>query len=265
MKTIPIFLVDAFANEPFKGNPAGVVVLEQPADAAWMQKVAMEMNQAETAFVVPQEKGYGLRWFTPTVEVDLCGHATMASAHILWKLHKVAKDQTILFETRSGWLHCTRQEQTIQLNFPAQVVEPCGEPAGLLAALGLNEGKTFSNKMDYLVIVPEETTVRLLKPDFAALFHLECRGVIVSATSQNSSVDFVSRFFAPGSGIPEDPVTGSAHCALGPYWAKQLGKHTLVGYQASSRGGYVHVEVKDDRVLLRGQAVTFLKGEMRGD
>ncbi len=265
MKTIPIFLVDAFANEPFKGNPAGVVVLDQPADAAWMQKVAMEMNQAETAFIVPQEKGFGLRWFTPTVEVDLCGHATLASAHILWKLHKMTKEQTISFETLSGWLHCTRQEQTIQLDFPAKVVEPCEEPAGLLAALNLSEGAIFSNKMDYLVIVQEESTVRLLKPDFTALFLVKCRGVIVSAASQNSSVDFVSRFFAPGSGIPEDPVTGSAHCALGPYWAQQFGKNTLVGYQASPRGGYVHVEMKDDRVLLRGQAVTFMKGEIRGD
>ncbi|HQR09612.1 MAG TPA: PhzF family phenazine biosynthesis protein [Gemmatales bacterium] len=266
MKTIPIFLVDSFAGEPFKGNPAGVVVLEQPADAAWMQKVAMEMNQAETAFIVPLEKGFGLRWFTPTVEVDLCGHATLASAHILWKLHTVPKDQTISFETRSGWLHCTRQEQLIQLDFPAKVVEPCEEPEGLFAALGLIEGTIYFNKMDYLIVVPEETIVRLLKPNFAELFKLECRGVIVSAQSAaNSSVDFVSRFFAPGSGIPEDPVTGSAHCALGPYWAKALGKNPLVGYQASPRGGYVHVEVKDDRVLLRGTAVTFLKGEIRGN
>ena len=153
----------------------------------------------------------------------------------------------------------------IQLDFPAKVVEPCEEPAGLLAALGLKEGKIFSNKMDYLVIVMDELTVRELKPNFPELFKVKCRGVIVSAPSNNPSIDFVSRFFAPGSGIAEDPVTGSAHCALGPYWAKEIGKNPLVGYQASPRGGYVHVEVKDDRVLLRGTAVTFLKGEMRGD
>lgn len=265
MKTIPLFLVDAFAGEPFKGNPAGVVVLETPASTIWMQKVAMEMNQAETAFIVPQEKGFSLRWFTPTVEVDLCGHATLAAAHILWKLHTVPKDQTISFETRSGWLHCTRQEQMIQLDFPAKIVDTCPVPEGLLDALGVVEGKVFSNRMDYLVIVPAEGIVRNLQPNLTALTTVKCRGVIVSAPSDSKSVDFVSRFFAPASGVPEDPVTGSAHCALGPYWAKELGKNPLVGYQASPRGGYVHVEVQGDRVLLRGSAVTFFKGEIRGD
>jgi len=265
MKTVTLFVVDAFASEPFTGNPAGVVLLDEPADAAWMQKVAMEMNHAETAFVAPQEKGFGLRWFTPTIEVNLCGHATLAAAHVLWKLHKVAKDAVIDFETKSGWLHCSRIEHQIQLDFPAKVVEPCDEPPGLLAALHLQEGKTFSNKMDYLVIVPDVSTVKRLKPNFIELSRIKCRGVIVSATSTSPGVDFVSRFFAPASGVAEDPVTGSAHCALGPYWAKQLGKNPLVGYQASPRGGHVHVELKDDRVLLRGSAVTFLKGEIRMD
>lgn len=265
MKTLPLFLIDAFTSVPFKGNPAAVVLLDTPAGVEWMQRVAMEMNQAETAFIVPQEKGFGLRWFTPAVEVDLCGHATLASAHILWKLHKVPKEEPIAFETKSGWLHCTRTEQTIQLDFPAKVVELCEEPLGLLAALRLNDAAVFRNDMDFMVVVPDESMVRELKPNLAALAEVKCRGVIVTAASVNPNLDFVSRFFAPACGIPEDPVTGSAHCALGPYWALQIGKNTLVGYQASPRGGQVHVEVKGDRVLLRGQAVTFLKGEIRGD
>lgn len=265
MKTYPLFLIDAFANVPFKGNPAAVVLLDAPADPAWMQHVAMEMNQAETAFVVPQEKGYGLRWFTPSVEVELCGHATLASAHVLWKLHMVPREQPISFETKSGWLHCTKHEQTIQLDFPGTPVQPCEEPDGLLAALHIEKAAIFSNKMDYMVVVPDEMTVRGLKPSMTELSEVECRGVIVTASSVNPSIDFVSRFFAPACGIPEDPVTGSAHCALGPYWAKQLGTDRLVGYQASPRGGYVHVEIMEQRVLLRGQAVTFLKGEIRAE
>lgn len=265
MKTIPLFLVDAFADQPFRGNPAGVVLLEAPADAAWMQKVAMEMNQAETAFIVPLENGFNLRWFTPTVEVKLCGHATLASAHILWKVKKVAKDEVIAFDTLSGWLYCHRRDSLIELDFPAKVMEPCDEPAGLLAALHLKEGAFFSNGMDYLVVVQEEATVRVLKPDMGLLAQVPCRGVIVSAASIKSDVDFVSRFFAPASGVPEDPVTGSAHCALGPYWAQVLGRTVLVGYQASPRGGTVQAEVKGDRVLLRGQAITFMKGELRGE
>lgn len=265
MKTIPIFIVDTFANVLFKGNPAAVVLLEEPADADWMQKVAMEMNQAETAFVTPQEKGFGLRWFTPTVEVDLCGHATLASAHILWKLHKLSKHDHIAFQTRSGWLICTRNEQTIQLDFPALESKPCQDAPDLLDALHVKNGIILQNKMDYMVVVSDEPTVRELKPNMQALAEIKSRGVIVTAASVNPSIDFVSRFFAPSCGIPEDPVTGSAHCALAPYWAEQLGKNPLVGYQASPRGGYVHVEVKGDRVLLRGQAVTFLKGELRCD
>lgn len=265
MKTIPIYLVDAFTSVPFRGNPAGVVVLDSPADPVWMQNVAMEMNQAETAFITRQEKGFGLRWFTPTVEVDLCGHATLASAHMLWKLHTVPKDQTIDFETRSGWLHCKRSDSQIQLDFPAKVVHPCETPEGLLESLHLSTATVFSNKMDYLVVVEDEGQVRQLKPNLSQLAQVECRGVIVSARSSTEGFDFVSRFFAPASGVPEDPVTGSAHCALGPYWAHVLEKDSLVGYQASARGGVVKVQVAGDRVFLRGQAITVLKGELRGE
>lgn len=230
-----------------------------------MQKVAMEMNQAETAFIVPLEKGFNLRWFTPTVEVKLCGHATLASAHILWKLKMVPREETIAFETLSGWLYCNKRDSLIELDFPAKVMEACEEPSGLLASLGLSDGEIFSNGMDYMVVLPEEAAVRMLKPQMQALAEVKCRGVIVTAASAKSDVDFVSRFFAPASGVPEDPVTGSAHCALAPYWAKVLGRDRLAGYQASPRGGTVLVEVQDDRVLLRGQAITFMKGEIRGE
>ncbi len=263
--TIPIFLIDAFTDQPFKGNPAGVVLLEKPASEKWMQQVAMEMNQAETAFVVPLEKGYGLRWFTPTVEVELCGHATLAAASILWRLHKVPKTETISFSTQSGWLHCTRHDESIQLDFPVKRVEPCDAPLGMILSLNLSDFICFSNKMDYLVVVKDEGIVRHMEPDFVKLAQVNCRGVIVTSVSTTEGVDFVSRFFAPSCGILEDPVTGSAHCALGPYWAEKLGKTRLRGYQASRRGGYVQLEVNEDRVLLRGQAVTFMKGEIRSE
>ncbi len=263
--TIPIYLIDAFTDQPFKGNPAGVVLLEKPASEKWMQNVAMEMNQAETAFVVPLEKGYGLRWFTPTVEVDLCGHATLAAASILWRLHKVPKTETISFDTKSGWLHCTRHDETIQLDFPAKRMELCDPPLGMILSMHLSDFTCYSNKMDYMIVVKDEGIVRAMEPDFIKLAQVACRGVILTARSATENVDFISRFFAPASGILEDPVTGSAHCALGPFWAEQLGKTKLRGYQASKRGGYVNVEVKDERVLLRGQAVTFMKGEIRSE
>jgi PhzF family phenazine biosynthesis protein len=265
MKTIPIYLVDAFASAPFRGNPAAVVLLEEAADPVWMQNIAMEMNQAETAFVTKQAKGYGLRWFTPTVEVDLCGHATLASAHMLWKLHLVSKEQAIDFETRSGWLNCKRQDSYIQMDFPAKPVMACDAPEGLLEALHLPQGKVFSNRVDYLVVVEDESTIRTLKPNLNALAEIKSRGIIVSAKAAVGDYDFISRFFAPASGIPEDPVTGSAHCTLGPYWGKVMDKDRLVGYQASPRGGVVKVELAGERVLLRGQAITVMRGELRGD
>ncbi|HMO36095.1 MAG TPA: PhzF family phenazine biosynthesis protein, partial [Gemmatales bacterium] len=246
--TVPVYIIDAFTDQPFRGNPAGVVLLEKPASDAWMQNVAMEMNQAETAFVVPAEKGYHLRWFTPTVEVDLCGHATLAAASILWRTHKVPKTETISFHTKSGWLHCTRQEETIQLDFPARKVEPCEAPLGMILAMHLSDFTSYSNGMDYLIEVKDEGIVRAIEPDFVKLAQVSCRGVIVTSPSSRDTVEFVSRFFAPSCGIQEDPVTGSAHCALGPYWAEKLGKTRLRGFQASKRGGYEQVELQGDRV-----------------
>lgn len=260
MKTIPIFLVDAFANEPFKGNPAGVVVLDQPADAVWMQKVAMEMNQTETAFIVPQEKGFCLRWFTPTVEVDLCGHATLASAHILWETDRLQLTATARFHTKSGLLTARRAGDWIELDFPAVIATPAEAPAELTAALGAPFIHCARNKFDYLIELESESAVRRLQPDHAKLRSLPVRGVIVTAGGMD--YDIVSRFFAPGSGVDEDPVTGSAHCALAPYWSQKLGKTSLTAFQASPRGGVLNLRLEGDRVILCGQAVTTLKGEL---
>lgn len=261
---LPFFLVDSFTTTPFHGNPAGVVLLERGAPAEWMQSVAMEMNQAETAFVHPVEGGFNLRWFTPTVEVDLCGHATLATAHVLWQAGRLAPDRPARFDTRSGWLICTRVPDEITMDFPAKPAEPSDTPAGLLSALGVSEAKVFFNSMDYLLILNTEAAVRGLRPDFTALASVYCRGVIVSAAASGGrDYDFVSRFFAPQSGITEDPVTGSAHCTLGPYWSEVLTKNPVLGYQASPRGGYVAATVMGNRVLLRGQAVTVVAGELK--
>jgi PhzF family phenazine biosynthesis protein len=262
MARIPFFLVDSFTSMPFQGNPAGVVILERPAEPAWMQAVGMEMNQAETAFLHLIEGGYGLRWFTPTVEVDLCGHATLASAHILWQTGRLKPEQPARFHTRSGWLTCNRVGDEVEMDFPAKPVEPVESPHRLFQALGITAGQVFRNKMDYMIVLGSEQAVRELKPDHAAVAKTPCRGIIVTASARGSDYDFVSRFFAPQSGIPEDPVTGSAHCALGPYWAKVLEKNPLRGYQASQRGGFVTVTVRGDRVLLRGSAVTVVAGEL---
>jgi PhzF family phenazine biosynthesis protein len=262
MSRIPFFLVDSFTNTPFRGNPAGVVLLDSPADAAWMQAVAMEMNQAETAFVHPMEGGFGLRWFTPTVEVDLCGHATLASAHVLWQSSRLRPEQAARFHTRSGWLTCRRVGDEVEMDFPAVPVEPVEPPRDVLDALGVASAKVLRNKMDYMVVLDAEQAVRDLRPNYPAVAQIPCRGVIVTAAASSSDFDFVSRFFAPQSGIPEDPVTGSAHCALGSYWSQVLAKNPVRGYQASPRGGFVTVTVRGERVLLRGSAVTVVTGEL---
>jgi PhzF family phenazine biosynthesis protein len=262
MKAYSFHLVDAFTALPFRGNPAGVVFLEQPEDAAWMQAVAMEMNQAETAFLSRLPDGFSLRWFTPEVEIDLCGHATLASAHILWQTKRLPADQAARFSTNSGWLTCTKVGNEIAMDFPAKQVEPCPAPGGLLEALGSSEGRVFTNNIDYLVELASETAVRALKPHSRALADVQCRGVIVTAAAYGKDYDFVSRFFAPRCGILEDPVTGSAHCALGPFWAQRLEKKSVRGYQVSKRGGYVGVDVLGDRVVIRGRAVTVVRGEL---
>jgi len=259
-----IVQVDAFTSVPFKGNPAGVCVLADPRDPAWMQLVAREMNLSETAFLVPRGTGYHLRWFTPTVEVELCGHATLASAHVLWEDNHLRPAVRAEFETRSGRLSATRKGDWIEMDFPADPPQPVLQPSPLLAeALGVQSfGYTGRDGFDYLCELESEATVRDLQPDFKLLKQAGPRGVIVTARAESKEFDFVSRFFAPAYGVDEDPVTGSAHCCLGPYWASRLGKDDLVGYQASARGGVVKVGVRGDRVLLGGQAVTVLRGEM---
>ncbi|MGH7334780.1 MAG: PhzF family phenazine biosynthesis protein [Candidatus Rokuibacteriota bacterium] len=259
---IPLVQVDAFTSAPFGGNPAAVCLLTGPADEAWMQDVAREMNLSETAFLYPEGSGYRLRWFTPTVEVDLCGHATLASAHVLWETGRVQPATRIDFQTKSGRLSAERHEAWIELDFPAKPVEPVEPPSDLLAALGAPACFVGRNRFDYLVEVEGASTVRALRPDLPRLASLPVRGVMVTSRSDDPRYDFVSRFFAPGSGIAEDPVTGSAHCALGPYWMLRLEKDQLLGYQASARGGTVRVRVERDRVRLGGQAVTILRGEL---
>ncbi len=260
--TQKITQVDAFTDKPFAGNPAAVCVLSSPREEAWMRNVAREMNLSETAFLVKQADGYGLRWFTPTVEIKLCGHATLASAHVLWEEGFLKPNEQARFHTLSGLLTADRRGDWIELDFPATPEQPAEAPPGLLAALDAHPIYVGKNKFDYLVEVSSEAEVRELKPNYSALYKIEVRGVIVTARATTPPFDFVSRFFAPGSGVDEDPVTGSAHCCLGSYWAKKLGKNDLVAYQASPRGGVVRVGVRGDRVKLGGQAVTILRGEL---
>jgi len=253
-----IFHVDAFATEAFRGNPAAVCLLEDDRSDQWMQSVAAEMNLAETAFIDRRDDGFGLRWLTPTVEVDLCGHATLASAHVLWEVGETAP--RLEFHTRSGRLTAERSEAGIRLDFPADPVTPVEAPPGLETLLGappleVGQGRTF-----YLVRLADAATVRALKPDIAALKKL-VSGVIVTAPGEGEA-DLVSRVFVPNFGIDEDPVTGAAHCCLASYWSPQVGRSRLVGYQASARGGFVGVELRGDRVLLTGHAVTVLRGEL---
>jgi predicted PhzF superfamily epimerase YddE/YHI9 len=264
-----IYQVDAFADEPFSGNPAAVCILHREMDDQWMQRVAQEMNLSETAFLTPQGSDFQLRWFTPTVEVDLCGHATLAAAHVLWETGYLYPGEEARFHTRSGLLTAQRLEDWIELDFPALVVEEASPPPALLEAVGVEPVFVGRNRFDYLVEVAHERAVREAMPDFRALGEIEARGVMITGRRDGvdtvnggeAPIDFVSRYFAPAAGITEDPVTGSAHCALGPYWAEKLGKTTLVGFQASSRGGIVRVTVEGDRVRLGGRAVTVLRGE----
>jgi PhzF family phenazine biosynthesis protein len=261
---IKIYQVDAFTDRPFKGNPAAVCLLPQPRDEAWMQNVAQEMNLSETAFLHRQADGYDLRWFTPAVEVDLCGHATLASAHILWETGLLPPSEEARFHTRSGLLTARQREGTIEMDFPATPAEPVKAPLALSEALGVIATYTGNNVFDYLVEVDSEDTLRKMQPDIGKLKEFPVRGVIVTSASASTAYDFVSRFFAPAAGVDEDPVTGSAHCCLGPYWSQRLGKEEMVAYQASERGGVVRVRVAGDRVLLGGHAVTVLQGEILG-
>lgn len=256
--------VDAFTAKPFAGNPAAVCVQSGPVSDRWMQLAAREMNLSETAFLHPEGDGFRLRWFTPTAEVELCGHGTLAAAHVLFETGTVTRGETIRFETLSGALIAERKSGRIELDFPATPDEPTAPPPGLLEALGVAATYVGRSKFDLLVEVESEDVVRRLEPDIAALCRVDARGVIVTSRAGSPEYDFVSRFFAPAVGVDEDPVTGSAHCCLGPYWMRQLGRDAMVARQVSERGGTVHVRVDGDRVHLGGHAVTVMRGEIVG-
>ncbi len=257
-----IVQVDAFTDRPFGGNPAAVCLLTENRDDRWMQQVAAEMNLSETAFLVKLPDGWGLRWFTPTTEVDLCGHATLASAHALWELRQLGQDELARFHTKSGLLTAANKGDWIEMDFPAEPANACAFPTGLARALGISMSWVGMNRLDYLVELESEKGLRGLAPDFGELAALEARGVIVTAPTTDVRYDFVSRYFAPRLGVAEDPVTGSAHCALAPYWSEKLGKRQMTGYQASRRGGVVRVSHEGDRVKLGGKAVTVLRGQL---
>ena len=258
-----IWQVDAFTPEPFKGNPAGVCLLSEPATEAWMMSVAAEINASETAFLHPQGPGFSLRWFAPTTEVDLCGHGTLAAAHVLFSQNVLAGDQTVRFFTKSGELTArTLPQGWIELDFPANPTQEAPAPPELAAALGVTPQFVGRDRFDYLVLVDDAALVRALAPDMSLLKKVDTRGVMVTAPGDEPGLDFLSRFFCPRLGMDEDPVTGSAHCVLGPFWRERLGKDQMLAYQASRRGGYVKVAVRGERVALAGQACSVLRCEL---
>ena len=264
---VPIYVVDAFTDKPFGGNPAAVCPLTSWRDNAWLQSVAAEMNLAETAFVVERPDGsFDLRWFTPEVEVELCGHATLATAHALWQTGRVQNtDAPLAFHTLSGLLTARRsgrEGDEIELNFPLEAASPCPTPEHLLEGLGVEAVSVHRNRFDYLVEVADERAVRDLRPDFLRLRHVVARGISVTSRSDHEPFDFVSRFFAPAVGVNEDPVCGSSHCMLGPFWQERLGKSELHAHQISRRGGVLRVTCDGDRVRLAGRAVLVTQGEL---
>jgi PhzF family phenazine biosynthesis protein len=259
---VPLLVVDAFTDCPFSGNPAAICLLPQWRDDRWLQNLAAEMKHSETAYLVRNANGFDLRWFTPAVEVDLCGHATLASAHALWEQGVAPANSPIRFATRSGTLTADRTNGLIELDFPLNPEEKVEPPPELLPALGVNAQYVGKSRFDYLVEVESEAVLRQMTPDFRRLASAPVRGTIVTSRSSDPRFDFVSRFFAPAAGVDEDPVTGSAHCCLGAFWQKRLGKSAFRAYQASPRGGIVHVRVAHDRAILGGQAVTVTKGEL---
>lgn len=258
-----LFVADAFAEGPFSGNPAAVCLLDRAVTDEWRQNLAMEMNLSETAF--PERNGarWKLRWFTPALEVDLCGHATLATAHILFEKGLAAEDAPLEFETRSGLLRVTRRGELLEMDFPALPAQPSAAPPGLLEALGCEALHVMQNTMDILVEVRDAATLRALNPDMQGLRQLAARGIIVTAASDMPGYDFISRFFAPAAGVDEDPVTGSAHCCLAPYWGQRLGAFEMSAWQASKRGGAVYLHWAGDRVMLAGRALTVWEGRLR--
>ena len=261
-------VVDSFTNTAFSGNPAAICILQEAAEETWMQLVAREMNLAESAFLVREGTEWRLRWMTPLVEVDLCGHATLAAAHVLWTEGHSKAGTELRFQTRSGLLTATQSNGLIWLDFPSTPPRPVEAPQDLATMLGAEPVWVGQTPFDYLVELKDEATVRGLNPDLAAIAKLGGRGVIVTAAASPSkaksaeSADYVSRFFAPAVGVPEDPVTGSAHCALSPYWSGKLGRNDLVGFQASVRGGVIKTVLAGDRVKLGGEAVTISRVEL---
>ena len=262
---IPIFQVDAFSGKPFSGNPAAVCLLEEEKDDNWLRNLAAEMNLSETAFIWLLENGFKLRWFTPSDEVDLCGHATLASAHVLWETNLLGPEQMAEFSTLSGVLTAKRRGDWIEMDFPAEPDVSEKIPQQLAKALKISPKYYGKNRIDGLVLLESEDEVLNLKPDFEILSQIDVRGIIVTAASSSNDFDFVSRFFAPRFGINEDPVTGSSHCCLGPFWGNRLGKSELIARQLSSRGGVVQMTLKDNRVILAGEAITIFKGELAVD
>lgn len=257
-----LYIVDAFAERPFEGNPAAVVPLAGPRPADWMQAVAAEVNLSETAFFWTGRDGFEMRFFAPKAEVALCGHATLAAAHVAWETRRASVAQTIRFATQGGPLTGRRAGKIIAIELPALPAQPAPEPPGLARALGVQPRLVARNRFDLLVLLDRESEVRALAPDLQALAELDEEGVIVTALAEGTEADFVSRTFYPKVGIPEDPVSGASHCCLGPFWGARLGRTELVGYQASARGGRVRVHLVGDRVILGGQATTVLKGEL---
>ena len=259
----PFYQVDAFAVKPFKGNPAAVFLLESARDDSWLQAVAEEINLPETAFLLPKGHDYQLRWFTPTTEVDLCGHATIASAHILYEFGYYDFEETINFHTRSGIITSTFNRGTIELDMPRLNVKATPMPEGLPKILGTEPVATLVSDAKTLIAeMPTSEHIRNFSPNFDEIENLDFEGLAITALSDDPRFDFISRYFSPRAGIPEDPVTGMAHCALGPYWEAKLGKSNLHAYQASARGGEVWLRVTPNRVFVGGKAVTVLAGEM---
>jgi len=259
---IPIYQVDAFTNKPFKGNPAAVCILNNEMPTAWMQSLAAEMNVSETAFLMAERGGFQLRWFTPMIEVDLCGHATLASAKVLFSEELASKNQPVVFFTRSGELRASVEGNWINLNFPAFPEEPYKPTGSFMQALGINPVNVVKSGENVLVEVENEEAVRSMKPDFLTLIQTPLHGVAVTARADSHGFDFVSRYFAPWVGINEDPVTGSAHSCLGPYWGKRLGKSEMLAFQASRRGGILKIKLLDHRVQIGGQALEIFKGDL---
>ncbi|NQX58340.1 PhzF family phenazine biosynthesis protein [Paenibacillus qinlingensis] len=258
--TLTIYVVDAFTDKIFKGNPAAVCLTSEPLDEELMQQIASEMNLSETAFMFPQQDGYSLRWFTPHSEVDLCGHATLASAHILWETGGLSLSQRANFYTKSGLLTAFKHDSWIQLNFPSEPVLACEYPSELIDALQIHPLFVGRNRFDYFIEVESEDIIKRLSPNFSLLQTIQTRGINV--TSRSQEYDFVSRCFFPAVGVNEDPVTGSSHCGLAPYWGKKLNKTDMYAYQASARGGLLQIRLDENRVLMSGQAVTVMKSEL---